>query len=95
MFPGSTSKLSESVVVSAATISVKTDFVRLTGVVQIETIVPNFGGGFSGVLFIASTSGLVLGASGNILVGATLVANRLYTLVFSKLQQKWYIHAVV
>ena len=93
MFPGLTSKLSESVVASATTINVKTDFVRITGAVQIETIVPNFGGGFSGVLFIASTSGLTLGAAGNIFAGDALVANRLYVLVFSKLQNKWYISA--
>lgn len=95
MIPGTTSKLSEEVVASATTIKARTDFIRLTGAVQIETITPAYGGGFSGVLFIASTSGLVLGAAGNIFVGATLVANRMYCLVFSKLQAKWYIHAVV
>lgn len=94
MFPGTTTKLSEAVIASAADISVKSDFVRLTGAVQVNTIRPNFGGGFSGILFLVSTSGLILGTSGNILVGETLTANRLYVLVFSKLSAKWFISAV-
>jgi hypothetical protein len=93
MFQGTTTKLSENVIASADTIYPKSDFVRLTGAVQINTIRPSYGGGFSGVLFLVSTSGLVLGTSGNINVGATLTANRLYVLVYSKLSAKWFIAA--
>jgi hypothetical protein len=91
MFPGTTSKLSESNVASAATISPKSDLARVTGSTQINTINPPFAG-FSGVLYLAPVDGaVVLGTSGNILVGITMAQNRLVTLVFSKLAAKWYI----
>jgi hypothetical protein len=96
MIPGRTSKLSEEVIAVAATLSPKSDFVRVTGTgTTVQTIVPPFGG-FSGVLYMVSdnAAGIVLGTAGNILVGATLTQNRLYVLVFSKLSAKWYIHSV-
>lgn len=95
MFPGSTSKLSESVIVSSTTINPKTDFVRLTGATTIETIIPNFGGGFSGILFLTAVNGgITLGTSGNILVGGPMAQNRLHSLVYSKSQNKWYFHGL-
>ena len=91
MFPGTTSKISESVVASAATIQAKSDLVRVTGSTQVNTIVPAFGG-FSGVIWLVPTDGtLVLGTSGNILIGITAAQNRAVCLVFSKLAAKWHI----
>lgn len=96
MFQGSTSKVSEAVVASATTIIARTDFLKISGSTQIETITPNFGGGYSGLIFVTPTDGnVVLGTSGNILVGATLIQNRLYALIYSKVSAKWFIHGVV
>lgn len=98
MIPGSQSKTTESTIASAATIVVKSDLVRITGAVQIETIFsPLLLSGQGGVvIFLVAVDGaVVLGTAGNILVGQTLAQNRLYTLVFSNTVDKWYIHGVV
>jgi hypothetical protein len=92
MFPGITSKLSESVVASASTITAKTDFIRLTGVTTIDKIVPQFGG-FSGLLFITPTDGDInfsTGGGGNISIGFSLTQNQLALLVYSKSRGLWY-----
>jgi uncharacterized membrane protein len=95
MIPGTTSKLSESTVASAATINAKTDIVHVTGSVAINTILPNFGGGFSGLLILNSLAGVALGTSGNINVGVTVVANRPIWLVYSRALGKWLINSGV
>jgi hypothetical protein len=67
MIPGITSKCSETTVASAASITAKSDIVLVTGTTQINTIIPNFGGGFSGFLVLIPTAGsVILGTSGNI-----------------------------
>jgi hypothetical protein len=92
MIPGTTSKLSESTLASAATISPKTDVVLVTGAVQINTIVPSFGGGFGGFVILIPTAGAItLGTSGNILVGLAAAQNRALMLVFVRSLQKWVI----
>ena len=94
MIPGSQSKLTESVVESATTIQVKTDLARISGATQIETILSPLMGSPM-VIFLTPTAGaVVLGTSGNILIGQSMALNRLYMLVWSKLAAKWYIHAV-
>jgi hypothetical protein len=97
MFPGTTSKLSESTVASAATINAKTDIVVLTGTTQINTILANYGGvGFSGaVTLIPAAGAVILGTSGNILVGITMAVNRATTLIFVKSLGKWFIESGV
>lgn len=91
MFPGSSTKLSESTLASATSIAPKTDLVNLTGATQIETIVPPLSGGRNaGILFVVPKSGaLVFGTAGNILVGATVAQNRVCTLVYSEANDKW------
>lgn len=91
MFPGSVSKLSESTLASAASISPKTDLVNLTGSTQVNTIVPAlFGGRTASILWVIPKDGnLVFGTSGNILVGATVAQNRVCTLVYSESNDKW------
>jgi hypothetical protein len=97
MIPGLTSKLSEEVVASAATITAKTDLIRLTGNTQVDTIRPNLGGGFSGILFIVPVDNtVVVSTTGNV-AGAgsvTLLQNKVTCLVFSKGTGKWYTHAL-
>ena len=96
MYPGSISKTTEENVASATTINVRTDLVRLTGSTQVETILSNLFLSKGGVTFgiVAVDGAVVLGTSGNILVGQTLAQNRLYTLTYSALTGKWYIHGV-
>lgn len=95
MIPGLQSKISESNVASAATITVKTDLVRLTGATQIDTILSPLQGSSMAIYLVSVTGALVLSAAGNILVGQTLAVNRLYLAVWSKSIGKWYIHGVV
>ena len=69
MIPGTTSKLSETTLASAATISPKTDVVKYRNY-YINTIIPAFGGGFGGFVILIPVDGAVtLGTTGNILVG--------------------------
>lgn len=97
MIPGTTSKLSESTVASAATISAKTDIVKVTGSTGVNTINPFFGGGqFSGFLVLIPVDGAVtLGTSGNILVGIAAAQNRAVFLVYVKSLAKWVINSGV
>jgi len=96
MIPGTTSKASESTVASATSIVAKTDIILVTGSTQVETIVPNFGGGFSGFLvFIPTAGAVVLGTSGNILVGITAAQNRAVFMMFVRSLGKWVINSGV
>ena len=94
MIPGTTSKLTETTVPSGTTISAKSDIVKLTGTTAIQTIIPNFGAGFSGLLFLVTTGGAVtLGTSGNILTGYSIPNNASVVLVYVKSLGKWIINA--
>lgn len=97
MIPGLTSKMSEATIASAATITAKTDIVKVTGSTTINTINPSFGGGqFSGLLVLIPTDGAVtLGTSGNILVGIAAAQNRAVFLVYVKSLAKWIINSGV
>jgi hypothetical protein len=97
MIPGTTSKLSESTVASAATIHAKTDVVLVTGTTAVNTIVPNFGGGFGGflVLIPVTAGGVTLGTSGNINVGIAAAINRAVFMVYVKSLAKWVINSGV
>jgi hypothetical protein len=97
MIPGSTTKLSESTLASAATIYPKTDLIRVTGSTQIDNIVPAFGGGFSGILLLLPVDGaLTVSTTGNVVGGGSISAlqNKVTMLVYSKSQSKWYTHAL-
>lgn len=90
MIPGITTKLSESTVASAATITVKSDFVKLTGNTTIATIIGQFGGGFSGIVFIWPSDNPVLTTTtGNIQTAVTMPQNKVSYLIFSKALNKW------
>lgn len=92
MIPGSVSKLAQVTVASAATILPKGEYVRATGTTGINTIVPPLGYNMSQLLFLHPVDGsIVLGTSGNILVGITAVINRVVPLFWSAKDQKWVI----
>lgn len=96
MIPGTTSKVTESKVASASTINAKTDVILVSGATQINTITPNFGGGFGGFVVLIPTDGAVtLGTSGNILVGIAMAQNRAVWLVYSRSLGKWVIESGV
>ena len=97
MIPGITTKISETIVALSTTIDAKTDLLRVTSTTVttvLATINPNFGGGFSGVVFLLNDSGnpIRVVTTGNIEVGSdrTIPDNFVNVLVFSKLSGKWY-----
>jgi hypothetical protein len=95
MIPGITSKLSEGALDAAATINPKTDIVRLTGNTAISTITPNFGGGFSGILFVVPlTASVATNTAGNVQNAVTMPQNQVTVLVYSKAAGKWYAGAI-
>lgn len=96
MIPGQTSKFSEVTVASAASIDAKADIVKVTGTTQINTIIPSFGGGFGGQIVLVPVDGaVILGTSGNILVGITAAVNRAVVLTYLRSTAKWYINSGV
>ncbi len=100
MFPGTTTKASETVIALSTSIVAKTDIVRITSTTVttvLATILPNFGGGFSGILFLINDSGAVMNfaTTGNIeRAVVALPDNFMIPLVFSKLSGKWYPGAI-
>lgn len=95
MFPGTTSKLSESTLASATTIYPQTDLVFLTGSTAIATIRPSFGGGFSGILLLVPTDGaLATTTAGNISLVKTMAQSMVTVFVYSKKNNIWYPGAI-
>lgn len=95
MIPGQQSKVSDSVVASAATITVKSDVVRITGSTQIDTILSPLQGSGIVVILIPTDGSVVLSTAGNILVGITMAQNRATWMVWNKVTGKWYINSGV
>lgn len=91
MIPGTQSKLSESVVASSDAIEVLTDVASVTGSTAINTIRSPLMGSNMMVILIPVDGTVVLGTSGNILVGISAVINRAVWLVWNKRVGKWYI----
>jgi hypothetical protein len=95
MFPGTTTKVSQVTVASAATLDVKTDVIFLTGTTAIATLKPNFGGGFSGVCIIVPTGGATATlTTGNIAAVVTMTDLQPCLFVFNKTTSKWYPGAI-
>jgi hypothetical protein len=95
MIPGTTSKVSETTVASAATIFAKSDVVKVTGTTQIDTILGNTGGFGQFLVLIPVDGSVILSTAGNILIGITAVVNRAVFMVFLKSTGKWYINSGV
>lgn len=97
MIPGQQSKLTSSVVASASSIVAKTDIVKVSGSTQVNTILSplmlDVGGLILGL--IPTDGSLVLGTSGNILVGITAAQNRIVWLAYDAVVGKWYINSGV
>jgi hypothetical protein len=96
MIPGTVSKMSETTVASAASIRATADVLKITGSTQINTIQPGLGPGQSQFLVLVPIDGsIILGTSGNILVGITAVVSRSVFLVFVRSMNKWIINSGV
>ena len=90
MIPGSTTKLSEKTVASAATIQADADLINLTGSTALATIQPRAGGGFSQMVVLVPKDGtLGLLTTGNISIAVTMAQNRATVLVYSKENGVW------
>ena len=98
MIPGyGSTRLAETVVASAASITVKSDLVRITGTTQIDNILgpPTLMGRDAALIFVYTPdAGVTISAAGNVAVSQALVTNRLYAYVWSYLANKWIPHAV-
>ena len=95
MIPGTTSKISESVIASAATIYPKTDLIRVSGTTSVSTIVPPYSG-FSGILLVVATdaAGFATLTTGNIALAVSLTTSKVVAFVYSKLAGAWYPGAI-
>jgi hypothetical protein len=90
MIPGQMSRLTESVVASAATITVLTDIVRVTGAVAVTTITPAAAGA-STIIFVITTDGaVVFNVGGNIAKAATSIQFQVLSFVFDSVTGLWY-----
>lgn len=96
MIPSSPGKGTEVTVASATVIEVNADLVRITGSTQVETILSKLAlnRGILAFFAVAVDGAVVVGTSGNVLVGQTLAQNRLYLFVWSATAAKWYVHGV-
>lgn len=97
MIPGLVTRLSESTLVAAATISPQSDVVYISGTTALATINPSLGKlGPAQLLIIIPTN--VAGCStlttGNIALAVNLTTNLPVLFVYSKLNQKWYPGAI-
>jgi hypothetical protein len=96
MIPGTVSRLTESTIASAATITVKTDVVKVTGSTAVNTILPGLGTAQSQFLILIPVTGaLTLGTSGNILVGLAAAVNRAVYMTYIRSLGKWVINSGV
>lgn len=94
MFPGLTSKLSETNGVALATsFQPKSDIIHVTSTTAttvITTMIPSFGG-FSGLLIVVNRSGAAITTvtTGNVQAAVTIPQNQTCLFVFSKVLGKW------
>jgi hypothetical protein len=96
MIPGSVSKLTESQVASATSITAKSDIVKVTGSTAIQTILPGLGTAQSQFLILVPVDGAItLGTSGNISVGIAAAQNRAVFMVYVRTLAKWVINSGV
>ena len=90
MYPGTFSKLSESTLASATTLTPTTEVVRVTGVTAIVNITVPATSNFSTVLYVIPTGIFTWTAAGNIGLAGTAVVGKLIIFVYSRSQKKWY-----
>lgn len=92
MFPGITTKLSESAgtVASATSIDIRNDVTIVSGTAAIETINGQFGGGFSGIAVLIPTGAFTTVTTGNIAIASTAVVGKALIMTYVKSTGEWY-----
>lgn len=91
MIPGTTTKVSEFALASTTVLDPKTDVVFLTGTTGIDTIIPHFGGGFSGLVILIPLDGDVnVSTTGNVALATTCYQNAAMMFIYSKTHETWY-----
>jgi hypothetical protein len=98
MIPGTTTRLSESKVASAATIHARTDVLLLTGNTSIANIIPHFGGtDVAGMVILVAFDSAIhigMGPPNNILGNYDLPIHKCVTLIYSRgMSNQWVIMA--
>lgn len=93
MFPGLTTKLSESVIAAADVIYPQSDIVHIsdtTATTQLTTILPTFSG-FSGIMILINESGHLITTvtTGNILTAVSVTTSLATVFVYSSSLAKW------
>ena len=85
MIPGLTTRISESQLVAATTISPKSDVEFVSGTTAIATINPPYEG-FSGILFLVATdaAGFATTTAGNIALVVSLTTSKATAFIYSK-----------
>lgn len=99
MFPGTTTKISESAGALSTVTTIKTDLFHVTDTTDtttLATIKDQFGGGFSGVMMLVNRSGANITnvTTGNIAKAVIIPTNQNCLMVYSKLTGKWYPGAI-
>lgn len=94
MFPGLTTRASESTVASATTIRPKSDIVLLTGSTAIATIDPPFGGSPGVIILIPTDGTLATTTAGNIALVVTMAQSQSCFFSYSYKNNKWYPGAI-
>ncbi len=94
MFPGLTTRISESAIALATSIFPLSDLVRVTDTTSttvVATISPAFAG-FSGIIVITNESGanITTVTTGNIKTAVTIGVNVAVVFVYSAVAGKWY-----
>lgn len=95
MIPGLTTRISESQLVAASTITPKSDLVFISGTTALKTIIPPYEG-FSGILLLVATdpAGVATLTTGNIALVVALTVSKVTAFVYSKKNATWYPGAI-
>lgn len=99
MFPGLTTKLSEQIIALTTNLKPTADILSITDTTSttvMTTMVPNFGGGFSGIHIVINRSGanITTVTTGNIATAITIGQNVAVIMVFSKALNKFVVGAL-
>lgn len=97
MYPGQTTRLTQSTVASATSIEATTDLVKLTGTTAIATILQKTlnKANMCQILFLLPLDGAVATTTaGNIAVVQSMIQNKVTILIWDPTTAKWYPHAL-
>jgi len=97
MYPGFTTRLSQTTLASTTEIQAKADLIKLTGTTAVATIVPKLPSPTvqAQLLFVIPLDGSVATTTaGNIAVVQTMIQNKVSVLIWDPVTALWYPHAL-